>query len=77
VKAEPDAADDVFLVAQDDDGNFVGDTVLRLLAARRRLAGDPPTIRVRVEASWKPPASPMVIVGSDLMTKSPDLRHKP
>jgi hypothetical protein len=27
VKAEPDAADDVFLVAQDDDGNFVGDTI--------------------------------------------------
>jgi hypothetical protein len=27
VRAEPEAADDVFLVAQDDDGNFVGATV--------------------------------------------------
>lgn len=27
VKAEPDAADDVFLVAQDDDGTFVGETI--------------------------------------------------
>jgi hypothetical protein len=27
VTAEPDAADDVFLVAQDDDGRMVGETV--------------------------------------------------
>lgn len=27
VRAEPEAADDVFLVAQDDEGNFVGETV--------------------------------------------------
>lgn len=27
VRSEPDAADDVFLVAQDDAGNFVGETV--------------------------------------------------
>ena len=26
VRADPDAADDVFLVAQDDQGEFVGDT---------------------------------------------------
>lgn len=26
-QAEPDAADDVYLVAQDDDGNIVGETV--------------------------------------------------
>ena len=26
-QAEPGAADDVYLVAQDDDGNIVGDTV--------------------------------------------------
>ncbi len=27
VRADPDAADDVFLVAQDDLGKFVGDTI--------------------------------------------------
>jgi hypothetical protein len=27
VRAGPDAADDVFLVAQDDAGNFVGETI--------------------------------------------------
>ncbi|MBV9007066.1 MAG: hypothetical protein JO181_20530 [Solirubrobacterales bacterium] len=27
VKTEPDAADDMFLVAQDEDGKFVGETV--------------------------------------------------
>ncbi len=27
VRSEPDAADDVFLVAQDDEGNFVGETI--------------------------------------------------
>jgi len=27
VTAEPDAADDVFLVAQDDQGHMVGDTI--------------------------------------------------
>lgn len=27
VRAEPEAADDVFLVVQDDEGNFVGETV--------------------------------------------------
>jgi hypothetical protein len=27
VAAEPDAADDVFLVAQDDEGHMVGETV--------------------------------------------------
>ncbi len=27
VRSEPEAADDVFLVAQDDVGNFVGETV--------------------------------------------------
>jgi hypothetical protein len=26
-QAEPDSAGDVFLIAQDDDGNMVGDTV--------------------------------------------------
>jgi hypothetical protein len=27
VRSEPEAADDVFLVAQDDEGNFVGETI--------------------------------------------------
>lgn len=27
VQSEPEAADEVFLVAQDDEGNFVGETV--------------------------------------------------
>lgn len=27
VRSEPDAADDIFLVAQDEEGNFVGETV--------------------------------------------------
>jgi hypothetical protein len=27
VRAEPDAADDVFLVAQNEDGDFVGETI--------------------------------------------------
>ena len=27
VRSEPEAADDVFLVAQDDEGNFVGEIV--------------------------------------------------
>lgn len=27
VQSEPEAADDVFLVAQDDEGNFVGETI--------------------------------------------------
>jgi hypothetical protein len=27
VKAEPDAADEVFIVAQDDEGNMVGETI--------------------------------------------------
>lgn len=27
VQAEPDAADEVFMVAQDDEGNMVGETI--------------------------------------------------
>jgi len=27
VRSEPEAADEVFLVAQDDEGNFVGETL--------------------------------------------------
>jgi hypothetical protein len=27
VRAEPEAADDIFLVAQDDEGNMVGETI--------------------------------------------------
>jgi hypothetical protein len=42
VQAEPESADDVFLVAQDADGSFVGDTLYGSSLHAAASRSDPP-----------------------------------